>query len=380
MAMQYSEEKYFWIDTGGYSGYVYYKSALDAWVDTSKSTGDKAVVKGSGGGLTKWIDGRDSQISFSGGVNYSYSTKGVCYPPNYGSDWNYTNWWWDSFTYETVDKGHETRELTYSCNFNFNYKGNASVSVKVTIPAKTKYTVSYNGNSTYNSYTNSTVSNLPGNDNKWYNETFNVSSTVPTKASTTVNGPTVTFNYNYSGSTNTTDTPIDTYIYTFSKWNTSSNGTGTNYNSGSSYTTNEAITFYAVWNRTLSPGSVTLPTPTRPGFTFLGWSSDSSADTGDYAGGDEYTPTGATTLYAIWRANLGNAYVLKTTIPNVTWQTLITDQSTVGSTLYDAGGQYNGWGYDGNYVTCFGKRIKYNNSYVLKTSTPVRGGTYYYYE
>ena len=252
--------------------------------------------------------------------------------------------------------------------------------VSLEIPPKTSYTISYNGNSTYNGYTSSTISNLPDSGKKWYGDTAYISQEIPTKADTTSNGSVVTLNYNYSGSTNSTLVPTDIYTYTFSKWNTSSNGTGTNYNPGSSYTTNGAITFYAVWNRTKTRGSVILPTPIRQGFTFLGWSTDSSADTGDYAGGDEYTPAGATTLYAIWRANLGNAYVLKTTIPNVTWQTLITEQSTVGSTLYDAGGQYSGWGYDGNYVTCFGKRIKYNNSYVLKTSTPVRGGTYYYYE
>lgn len=35
--------------------------------------------------------------------------------------------------------------------------------------------------------------------------------------------------------------------YTFSKWNTNSSGTGTSYNAGASYTANAAVTLYAVW-------------------------------------------------------------------------------------------------------------------------------------
>ena len=35
--------------------------------------------------------------------------------------------------------------------------------------------------------------------------------------------------------------------YTFSKWNTNSSGTGTNYNSGATYTANSSATLYALW-------------------------------------------------------------------------------------------------------------------------------------
>lgn len=315
-----------------------------------------------------------------------YSTKdkvadgGSIYPAA-GSDYSYsglsTSTWYKEYT---ITKTTSTQTKWYRTDF---YASGpwSGCTLEVSVPRKTSYVVSYNGNSTYNGYTNSTVANIPSDDTKWYNDTLTLSDKIPTKEDTTANGPTVTFNYNYSGTTNTTLTPTDTYSYTFSKWNTSSDGTGTNYNASGSYTTNGAITLYAIWNRTKSAGSVTLPTPSaRPGFTFLGWATSSSADTGEYNAGATYTPSSAITLYAIWRANLDSAYVLKTTIQNVTWETLITNQATSGSTLYEAGGQYGGWSYDGNYVTCFGKRIKYNNSYVLKTSTPVRGGTYYYYE
>ena len=40
--------------------------------------------------------------------------------------------------------------------------------------------------------------------------------------------------------------------YTFVRWNTNSSGTGTSYNSGASYTGNGALTLYAVWSKNLN--------------------------------------------------------------------------------------------------------------------------------
>ena len=301
--------------------------------------------------------------------------------PAAGSDYSYsglsTSTWYKEYT---ITKTTSTQTKWYKTDF---YASGpwSGCTLEVSVPAKTSYVVSYNKNSTYNSYADSTVSNVPNNDTKWYDDTLTLSSGIPTKANTTANGPTVTLNYNYSGSTNSTLTPTDTYSYSFSKWNTSSNGNGTNYNPGGSYTSNSAATLYAIWTRSKSAGSVTLPTPTRAGFTFLGWATTASAASGEYNGGSSYTPNSAIILYAIWRANLGDAYVLKATSRSDTWESLINNQGTSGSTLYEAGGQYNGWSTDNSgYVTCFGKRIETGNGAVQKTDKPIRGETYYYYE
>ena len=373
--MGYSEEK----SIGSWG--AKYRSYLEARVGSE--TESTATIKGKGGGQTKWVDAwSGSSISFSGGDNYSYSTSGDCYAnPFSNSGWDNTNWWWNDFTYEVVDKTHSSRTLTYEVKFNYGGAGNATATAEVTVAAKTSYTISYTKNSTYNGYTDSTVSNLPNNQTKWYGESLTLSSTKPTKADTTANGPTVTLNYNYTGSTNDTLTPTDTYSYTFSKWNTSSNGSGTNYTAGSSYTSNSANTLYAIWNRTKSAGSVTLPTPTRSGFTFLGWSTTSSASTGTYSGGSSYTPSSAIILYAIWRANLGTDYILKATSKSDTWESLIDNQNVQGSTLYEAGGQYNGWGIDSfGFVTCFGIKIERGAYYVRGTDKPIRGETYRYFD
>ena len=44
--------------------------------------------------------------------------------------------------------------------------------------------------------------------------------------------------------------------------------------------------------------------PTRSGYTFLGWSTSSSATTATYAAGGTYTANAAVTLYAVWEVNI----------------------------------------------------------------------------
>lgn len=43
--------------------------------------------------------------------------------------------------------------------------------------------------------------------------------------------------------------------------------------------------------------------PTRTGYTFLGWSTSSSATSATYSAGGSYTANSAATLYAVWKAN-----------------------------------------------------------------------------
>lgn len=43
--------------------------------------------------------------------------------------------------------------------------------------------------------------------------------------------------------------------------------------------------------------------PTRTGYSFLGWSTSSTATTATYAAGANYTANAAATLYAVWKAN-----------------------------------------------------------------------------
>ena len=113
------------------------------------------------------------------------------------------------------------------------------------------------------------------------------------------------------------------YGYTFKGWATSSSATSAIYQAGSSYTANEGVTLYAVWEintytvsfnangGTNAPNSqkkthgqnliLTVAIPTRANHVFLGWATDSSATSIAYAPGATYTAEEDVTLYAVWQ-------------------------------------------------------------------------------
>ena len=108
---------------------------------------------------------------------------------------------------------------------------------------------------------------------------------------------TVTYNYNYSGSTNSTATATAT----FNGWATSADGAKV-YNDKQSVknlATSGTYNLYANWTL----GTVTLPTPTRTGYTFAGWNTKADGTGTNYAAGASYKPTANVTLYAKWTAN-----------------------------------------------------------------------------
>ena len=113
------------------------------------------------------------------------------------------------------------------------------------------------------------------------------------------------------------------YGYTFRGWATSSSATLATYQAGGSYTANESVTLYAVWeietytvsfdanggsgaptSQTKKHGQnliLTVAIPTRPNHVFLGWATDSSAKSVAYAPGSTYTAEEDVTLYAVWQ-------------------------------------------------------------------------------
>jgi len=119
--------------------------------------------------------------------------------------------------------------------------------------------------------------------------------------------------------------------YNFSSWNTKADGSGTSYSSGGTYSTDADVTLYAQWtvktytisysanggsgapsSQTKTHGvNLTLRSgkPTRSGYTFIEWNTNSYGTGTSYDPGDTYTSNSGTTLYAIWQASdFGNAY------------------------------------------------------------------------
>lgn len=119
--------------------------------------------------------------------------------------------------------------------------------------------------------------------------------------------------------------------YTFKNWNTSSGGGGTTYYAGGSYSTDSGATLYAQWTANTytitynanggslgkvpstqdytyaSSGTINLSSnkPTKAGYTFLGWSTSSTATSATYAAEASFNKNKAsdTTLYAVWQEN-----------------------------------------------------------------------------
>ena len=193
----------------------------------------------------------------------------------------------------TIGKSKTVSQTTASQSKTLSLKpdNNAAATATITIPALATYTVSYNAN---------------GGSGTVANQTKTESQTLTLRA-------------NSYTRTN----------YSFYHWNTKSDNSGTSYGNssgGGSYTANAAATMYAIWNPIISynanggtgtvssqtktyGASLTLRTNsyTRSGYSFYHWNTkadNSGTSYGNSSGGGTYTANTATTLYAIWNAQI----------------------------------------------------------------------------
>ena len=149
-----------------------------------------------------------------------------------------------------------------------------------------QYTITYNANG---------GSGAPSSQNKKHGESITLSNVKPTKTG-----------------------------YTFTGWNTKSDGSGTGYSAGSTYSNDSDITLYAQWqintytitynanggsgapsNQTKRYGeSITLSStkPTKVGYTFTGWNTNSDGSGTGYSAGGTYSNNSNVTLYAQWQS------------------------------------------------------------------------------
>lgn len=113
------------------------------------------------------------------------------------------------------------------------------------------------------------------------------------------------------------------YGYAFRGWAATPAATKADYQAGGSYTANESVTLYAVWEINIYTVSfnanggtnapnpqkkthgqnliLTVAVPTRPNYVFLGWATDSASKSVAYAPGATYTAEEDVTFYAVWQ-------------------------------------------------------------------------------
>ncbi len=157
---------------------------------------------------------------------------------------------------------------------------------------------SFTATATPNQYTVT----LNGNGATSTNHTTSVTATFDA-AMPTITKPSRAYTVTYNANGGSCSTANATATYTFNGYYDATSG-GTQYytSAGASARTWDKTadtTLYAQW----TSASVTLPTPTRTGYTFQGWYEDSSFTTKAGDAEANYTPTKAITLYAKWKAN-----------------------------------------------------------------------------
>lgn len=187
--------------------------------------------------------------------------------------------------------------------------------------------------------------------------------------------------------------------HAFNGWYTASSGGTKVGNAGASYTPTEQTTLYAQWtaytvsfdgNGVTNPsdlsagsnGSVTLPTPSRTGYTFNGWYTEASGGTKIGNGGASYTPTADITLHAQWTIN--NYKVTITTSNSSTAVTVnVTTVNSGGSVAYNSVVKVVLSYTQSKSLTFTIKQgntdvTRYSNEACTTTTTSTAAGTYYF--
>lgn len=267
-----------------------------------------------------------------------------------------------TFTVTGTFNANTTYYLHLRCttaNYGYGYLSSGTVTY-----SPVTYTVSYNANG---------GTGAPSAQTKTHGTALTLSSTKPTKSSTTATGYTVTFDGNGGTPSKTSATATNTTKYTFSKWNTKADGSGTSYSAGGSYTANAAATLYAQYTSSTTKGSVTTATATKSNgsasrkvtinanggsstvtsrtstatitYACSGWYTAASGGTKRAAAGSSYTPSASETVYAQWTATTGDYPAV--TLPTATQCTKVgftllgfATTSTATTAAYAPGSSY----------------------------------------
>lgn len=223
---------------------------------------------------------------------------------------------------KTLNRGTSARTVKIYCSFAFNltwsgsYAGTKTASDTFTFAKKTSYTIAYNGNG---------GTGAPASQTKWYGDDLTLSSAVPTLAG-----------------------------HTFKGWATEEGG-AVAYAPGATCSTDAALTLYAVWEApaytitlnanggTVSPASIpkshdiaiTLPTPTRPDYTFLGWSTSASSSMIAYKPGASYNGNADATLYAVWEKNYTKPIITSYSVERCDASGKVSDEGTCAKVVFN---------------------------------------------
>lgn len=245
--------------------YIYYKKLDDSAYATDSALKNKKLTIRSTG-PSKTSSSSDSTFSITGNANGGYfisttaTSQSITATKTVTTTYSFAKW-------NTNSNGTGTE-----------YTPNTQVTMTKNI---TLYPI-YNS-STKDTYKNNAISALP----------------TPTKGDTTPYTYTVTYDALGGTVSKTSESTSTTRKWNFGGWATSS--TASSANAEDSYTSNTEL--WAYWTYEDIKGTVTLPTPTRVGYKFLGWGISETQTSDLLAGGITQDISDNITYYAIWKAD-----------------------------------------------------------------------------
>lgn len=270
---------------------------------TLNGNGGNSVSPSYGSPANKFYSWREGSTS---GTIYD---AGESYTPKQNITF-YAQWYTPTVMGSTTRGLGETDGYTVTLNAN---GGNCNISSLV---AKDTVTYKFNGwnsksdgsGTDYNSTSTYKITSTRTLYAKWTEKVQTGTGTVSLPSATNSSSSNKTITLNYQGATGGNSTSTTTYKKTTTKdfkgWGTSSGATS---GSTGTYKPPNDITLYAVWgSATYSYGAASLPTPTKTGYTFMGWATTETASNGSFG---SFTPTAdVTVLYAIWEPD-GNVRI-----------------------------------------------------------------------
>ena len=289
---------------------------------------------------------------------------------------------------KTINKATSSQTVSFSCSMAFNirwggtYGGTKSASGSLSVSAKTSYTITYNANG---------GSGAPSKQTKWYGTNITLSSSKPARTGYSFQGWATSSSGSVkyaAGATYSSNASVTLYAV----WKANTYTVSYNANGGSGAPSNQTKT-YGV-NLTLSSTK-----PTRTNYNFLGWGTSADSTTVAYSAGGTYTSNSAITLYAIWELayvlpRLTNFTAQRSTSSGAASETgtyvKVTFSWATDRTVSAINVQYklqsaSSWtsktisasGTSGNVSTVIGGSISTESSYVVRAYVSDSGGTTY---
>lgn len=188
----------------------------------------------------------------------------------------------------TITKGTSARSIALGFSFEMNFSwsgsfaGTKSASGSISVSAKTSYKISYNANG---------GSGAPSQQTKWHGTSITLSKTKPSRTGYTFKGWATSSSGGVaysSGASYTANTSVTLYAV----WQVITYKVTYNANGGSGAPGQQTKTYGVTLK-------LSTTKPTRTNYNFKGWAKSSTGSVA-YASGANYTSNAAITLYAVW--------------------------------------------------------------------------------